>query len=125
MTAMTRAEKTDYLRLLYRCRCGYCGATEAEAGGVLTRDHFRPLTKGGRNSVDNLVYACADCNRAKGDYWGDSPETRLLHPLSDDTGAHLRAEPDGTLSSVSPPGATYLCVLDLNRAALVARRRFT
>jgi hypothetical protein len=41
--------------------------TEAEEGGLLTRDHFKPLTQQGRDSVDNMVYACADCNRAKED----------------------------------------------------------
>jgi len=31
-----------------------------------TRDHLRPLKKGGEGFLHNLVYACGPCNRAKG-----------------------------------------------------------
>lgn len=115
---MTRAEKTEYLRALYGYACGYCGATEVQERTLLTRDHFRPLTKGGRNSVDNLVYACAGCNRAKGDYFSESPHERFLHPKRDDLAEHLRLGPDGVYHALSPLGEVYVRVLGLmNRSS--------
>ena len=119
---MTRAQKTEYLRTLYDYRCGYCGTTEAQEQAILTRDHFRPIGLQGRNSVDNMVYACLDCNQAKGDYWSDLPEKRLLHPLQDDLTKHLRYKEDGTVSPRTHQGSVYVCVLDLNRSKLVQVR---
>lgn len=120
---MTRAQKTEDLRRLYHHACGYCGITETRVGGVLSRDHFVPLARHGRESLDNLVYACEECNRAKGDYFGDAEETRLLHPLHDDLAAHIAPGESGRVLPLSPLGATFIAVLDLNRAALIAARQ--
>src|SRR6478672_4926222 len=122
---MTRVEKTEYLRQLYGFACGYCGVTEAEEHGLLTRDHFKPLTRHGRNSVDNMVYACAECNRVKGDYFSETSGDRLLHPKNDDLHEHLCLEPDGNYRALSRLGRVYVRVLDLNRSACVKRRCFT
>ena len=43
-------------------KCQYCGATRS-----LTIDHVIPRSKGGEDSWDNLVVACASCNVKKGD----------------------------------------------------------
>ena len=42
-------------------RCRYCGvkATEIEV------DHVQPWSKGGRDSMENLVTACRSCNQRK------------------------------------------------------------
>ncbi len=77
----------DSIRALYDFRCGYCGVTETESGGQLEVDHFRPRSRGGKDILDNLVYACPTCNRFKGDYWpapAASPDLMLLHPQQDD-----------------------------------------
>jgi len=50
-----------FLRDGYRCR--YCGGFE----GGLVLDHVHPWSKGGPDTVDNLVAACATCNSRKGD----------------------------------------------------------
>lgn len=42
-------------------RCVYCGATEK-----LSLDHVHPVSRGGDNSIDNLVTACRSCNSSKG-----------------------------------------------------------
>lgn len=44
----------------WKCLCAYCGRP---AG---TLDHVRPRCKGGHTVAQNLIAACADCNRAKG-----------------------------------------------------------
>ena len=42
--------------------CQYCGSTRQ-----LTLDHVIPVSKGGKNSCDNVVTACETCNNRKGD----------------------------------------------------------
>ena len=41
--------------------CAYCGA----AGEALQRDTVRPISRGGRYTVDNVVPACRSCNASK------------------------------------------------------------
>ena len=43
-------------------KCQYCGSTRS-----LTIDHVIPRSKGGDDSWENLVVACASCNVKKGD----------------------------------------------------------
>ncbi len=43
--------------------CLYCGASLDSSAHL---DHFVPLSRGGRNSKENLVWACSPCNRSKG-----------------------------------------------------------
>lgn len=43
--------------------CQYCGSTPPKV--VLEVDHINPVSRGGKNSVDNLITACFDCNRGK------------------------------------------------------------
>ena len=46
-------------------RCQYCG--EEFSTKELTFDHVIPRAKGGANTIDNVVAACAPCNSRKGD----------------------------------------------------------
>jgi HNH endonuclease len=50
--------KLDAVRQRYQYRCGYCGVSETDTGGELTVDHYRPVTAGGDDSDDNLIYCC-------------------------------------------------------------------
>jgi 5-methylcytosine-specific restriction endonuclease McrA len=49
-----------------RMLCLYCG--ESFQRGHLTRDHVLPLSKGGRDSWENVVTACLACNLRKGNH---------------------------------------------------------
>ena len=42
-------------------RCAYCARV-----AILHADHRIPLARGGSNSIDNIVPACAPCNLRKG-----------------------------------------------------------
>jgi 5-methylcytosine-specific restriction endonuclease McrA len=75
---MIRASIKRLVRSIYVMRCGYCLVSEAEAGAELTYDHFQPQSQGGSDEASNLVYACHACNEFKGEYFGDTEETRLL-----------------------------------------------
>lgn len=50
----------------YGKRCYYCNASPKR----LTVDHKKPRSKGGSNSMWNLVLACLLCNRKKGNHYG-------------------------------------------------------
>jgi len=43
-------------------QCGYCGTTEPP----FDIDHIIPISRGGCNTKQNLICACAKCNRSKG-----------------------------------------------------------
>lgn len=45
--------------------CRYCGSAAAD-GAILEVDHVNPRSRGGADSLDNLVTACWECNRGKG-----------------------------------------------------------
>ena len=46
-------------------RCQFCGKQVPET--ELEVDHLEPRSKGGSDDAENLVSACRDCNRGKGD----------------------------------------------------------
>lgn len=56
--------KKEWLLLLdkYDYRCYYC----KQKFEKLSVDHYIPLSKGGKNSIDNIVPACLSCNCKKG-----------------------------------------------------------
>ena len=49
-------------------RCQYCGKHRDEMGrhDRLTRDHVKPISRGGENDWENVVTACTRCNARKG-----------------------------------------------------------
>lgn len=57
-------------------RCFYCN--EKFPASMITIDHFIPKSKGGTNSIDNLVPACRDCNHDKGTEDGEKFKSKLM-----------------------------------------------
>lgn len=57
----------------FRCgmRCWYChkplALREDRGHEVATKDHLTPLSRGGSDTIDNIVPACIECNQRKGD----------------------------------------------------------
>jgi hypothetical protein len=119
--------KHEQVRERYDHRCGYCTVSEIDAGGELTVDHYHPLSAGGGESDDNLVYACSRCNLFKGDFWpGDQDHERghrVLHPLRDEVSVHLALnEQTGRMEALTETGRFHIALLQLNRPQLVALR---
>ncbi len=65
---MSAQQRLQQVRERFGYRCGYCGVAEQEAGALLEIDHYRPLSAGGGEEIENLVYCCPACNRFKHDY---------------------------------------------------------
>ncbi|RJL03428.1 HNH endonuclease [Paracoccus aestuarii] len=90
-------------------RCPFCGWAQ-----IKQVDHFVPKQIYFRLSVvpQNLVPICSDCNKAKGEYHGETKERALFHPYYDPipTGAWLSAE-----ISV---GASVAVTYSIDRAAV-------
>ena len=56
--------------------CQYCGKHTRD----LTLDHVIPRSLGGRDTWDNLVSACAQCNHRKGNRTPEQARMRLVRP---------------------------------------------
>jgi hypothetical protein len=119
-------ENRQVVRQQYNFACGYCGVNEIDAGSELEIDHFQPISRGGSDDLENLIYACSACNRNKATYW-PSPDVpthlSLLHPLLDNLDVHIKLLPDGHLAGLTPRGWFHLEWLHLNRPQLVALRQ--
>lgn len=118
------SELRETVRLLYQFRCGYCGVTEVDTGNGLEIDHYLPVSRGGKDQLENLVYCCSACNRFKGSVWAPANSARrILHPLRDDTAAHFREGLDGQIIALTETGQFHIETLHLNRPQLVAQRK--
>ncbi len=51
----------EKIKMISGSKCGYCGSPDN-----LSLDHILPKKYGGRDTGDNLVYACRECNSSKG-----------------------------------------------------------
>ena len=72
----------EQIRERAKFACEFCTVSETDAGGQLTIDHFWPKSKGGADTLDNLLYCCIRCNQYKQDYWPSSAEDpSLWNPL--------------------------------------------
>jgi hypothetical protein len=49
------------IKAVYHFKCAYCGVKDDN----LTKDHIIPISKGGRDSMYNIVPACGSCNSKK------------------------------------------------------------
>ena len=114
------------VREQYNFACGYCQIHEIDAGSELEIDHFQPITHGGSDDEDNLIYACPACNRNKASYWpspNTPPHMCLLHPVNDSLDIHIKLLQDGHLAGLTPRGWFHIDWLHLNRPQLVAMRQ--
>lgn len=53
-------EEWQHLVREYKNRCGYCAQKTQ-----LTRDHRKPIFRGGCNHIHNIIPACSSCNLRK------------------------------------------------------------
>lgn len=76
--------------------CEYCLIAETDTFYGCEVDHIISLKHGGSSEPDNLAYACALCNRAKGSDVGSISATgeftRFFNPRRDTWAEHFRLE---------------------------------
>lgn len=101
--------------------CEYCGVSEAETGGELTVDHFRPQSADGSDEEENLVHCCFRCNLYKGDYWAE--DKQLFNPRQDKRDEHFWLSESGKLFALTETGELTIKLLRLNRQPLITKRR--
>lgn len=75
---MPLSRRAVFLRDNYTCQ--YCGAQPGK--DQLTIDHIVPRSRGGRTEWENVVTACAACNRRKGSRTPEEARMKLARPVS-------------------------------------------
>ncbi len=120
---MITLEQRQQVRQRANFACEFCGVAEVDIGDQLTIDHFQPKTKGGSDSLDNLVYCCVRCNQYKLAYWPtEMSDTQLWNPRQEPFVEHFLELEDGLLYPLTSTGKFTLNRLRLNRPLLVAYR---
>lgn len=105
--------------------CEYCLIAEADTFYGCEVDHIISLKHGGTTAPDNLAYACALCNRAKGSDIGSivtSGEfTRFFNPRTDRWSEHFRLE-GATIQPLIRIGEVTARIFGFNESARLHER---
>lgn len=90
----------------FRCgmRCIYC--TKPLTIQEATKDHLTPLSRGGRDTIDNIAPACFDCNTRKGTMTEGEFRSAFSKAFKLLTGGALPTETN--LSMVDQPSIEHL-----------------
>ena len=100
-------------------RCEYCHLPEDASWAIHEVDHVIARKHGGTTDLDNLAYACLDCNRHKGtDLASLDPQTgqitQLFNPRTQKWDDHFRLTGDGTIAPLTAEGRTTAALLKFN-----------
>lgn len=100
--------------------CQYCNRHKRQLRGreFLTRDHVRPISRGGGNAWENVVTACSTCNHRKGNRLPREAGMRLsIRPREPN---HVRLV--WAVRRVTPVQAKYIRLFFGDDAVPVARQ---
>ncbi len=108
-------------------RCEYCLIHQQDSLFAHEVDHIIPEKHRGATSMDNLCFACLDCNRHKGsDFASFDPETEqialLFNPRSQIWTEHFHLD-GARIMPLSPQGRITVFVLKLNDEIRVRARQ--
>ncbi|MCX6054250.1 MAG: HNH endonuclease [Chloroflexi bacterium] len=108
--------------------CEYCLSQEQYSSDSFSVEHIVPLIKGGKNTLDNLAFACQGCNNRKYtsteayDLVGQVT-VLLFHPRLHKWEDHFSWSDDGVLIlGLTPIGRATVDKLQLNRVGLINLR---
>ena len=105
--------------------CEYCLIAEADTFYGCEVDHIISLKHGGSSELDNLAYACALCNRAKGSDVGSISAagefTRFFNPRTDRWAEHFRLE-GASIQPRTTIGEVTVRIFGLNDSARLHER---
>jgi hypothetical protein len=107
-------------------RCEYCLLHEDHSVKKHEPDHIIPIKHGGEDTLDNLAWACFQCNRYKGSevaaFEQESGElTPLFNPRQHEWKEHFTIDA-GHIVPKSVIGRVTVMVLQLNRLGRVQVR---
>jgi hypothetical protein len=102
MNSYVTAELRRDVEFRARGICEYCRIHQDDTWVGCQVDHIVAIKHGGQTEFDNLAFACALCNRAKGtDIASIAPMTgalvRLFNPRTDSWNAHFRFDEERSL----------------------------
>jgi len=110
-----------WLRDEFTYRCLYCGCREVwfpDGDRSCSVEHLQPtsLAPNGLTDYDSLVYACCQCNAARG-------AAELPLEPTEGLRQHVEVLLDGTVRGLTPQGEDFIRICRLDRPNLVAFRR--
>ena len=105
--------------------CEYCLIAEVDTFYGCEVDHIISLKHGGSSEADNLAYACALCNRAKGSDIGSVSTTgdftRFFNPRTDRWSENFRLE-RAVIQPLTPAGEVTARIFGFNDSARLHER---
>ena len=105
--------------------CEYCLIAEVDTFYGCEVDHIISRKHGGSSESDNLAYACAFCNRAKGSDIGSISTTgeltRFFNPRNDSWAEHFRLE-GAKIEPLTTIGEVTARILGFNESARIDER---
>lgn len=69
-----RNDKSRAAKTVYQYHFNLYGVGQQGQEVLFTKDHIKPVSKGGRNTLENFQTMCTYCNNAKGDKYDDSED---------------------------------------------------
>jgi hypothetical protein len=105
--------------------CEYCLIAEEDTFYGCEVDHIISLKHGGPSQPDNLAYACALCNRAKGSdvgsVAGSGEFSRFFNPRTDRWAEHFRLD-QATIQPLTTIGEVTSRIFGFNDSARLHER---
>ncbi|PJF29802.1 MAG: HNH endonuclease [Phototrophicales bacterium] len=123
-----KAKDRDFIRQRANNRCEYCQKPDFITSFSYQVDHIISKKHGGSDNLDNLAWACFECNNAKGaDIAAYDPITNMLVPLYnprtqiwDD---QFKIDNTGFIIGKTAIGRATVTILNINRETEVALRQ--
>jgi 5-methylcytosine-specific restriction endonuclease McrA len=126
---MSRVPDTIRQRVRQRAafRCEYCRKPEGVSVFPHQVEHIIALKHGGSSEIDNLAWACVQCNTHKGtDLVSFDPETSeiapLYNPRKNQWDEHFEQQ-NGVIAGKTPVARTTVRLLQMNDMEYVETRR--
>ncbi len=106
--------------------CEYCLIAEEDTFFGCEVDHIISEKHGGPTEADNLAYACAVCNQAKGSdigslHWESGAFVRFFDPRKDRWAEHFSLS-GCRIEGLTPIGSVTARILDFNNSERVLER---
>jgi len=122
-------EFKNSVRLRAKNCCEYCISQEKFATQKFSIEHILPISKGGKNNLDNLALACQGCNNHKYNKTEGYDQlsdqfVSLYHPRKNNWRDHFRWNNNYDLIiGLTPMGRVTVTILHLTREGLVNLRQ--